>query len=73
MTDDELYVACEPLYWSPAKSAIYYSPDRGETWTEISDNSFGSIRWKGIAVDKTTGTIYTVSNGNGAFYAKRKY
>lgn len=72
VSDNELYVACEPLYWSSAESSIYYSPDRGDNWFKISDDSFGAVRWKGLAVDKLSGTIYAVSNGNGAFYARRK-
>lgn len=71
-TPDEIYVACEPLYWSEVASAIIYSPNRGKTWQKISDDRFGAVRWKGIAVDKTTGTIHAVSDGNGCFYGKRK-
>jgi len=69
---DEIFVACEPLYWSEVPSAIIYSSDRGKTWQKISDDRFGSVRWKGLAVDKTTGTIHAVSDGNGCFYGRRK-
>lgn len=69
---DEIFVACEPLYWSEVPSTIIYSPDRGKTWQKISDDKFGSVRWKGLAVDKTTGTIHAVSNGNGCFYGTIK-
>jgi len=69
---DEIFVACEPLYWSEVPSAIIYSPDRGKTWQKISNDKFGSVRWKGLAVDKTTGTIHAVSDGNGCFYGRIK-
>ena len=70
-TGSEIYIACEPLYWSPCKSSVYYSADGGETWTDLYDNSLGAIRWKGIAVERSTGRIHAVSCGNGAFYADK--
>jgi len=71
LTKDELYVVCEPLEWSKCNSAVIYSSDRGETWKDIYDPSLGAIRWKGIAVNRNTGTIQAISCGNGAFYAER--
>ncbi|WNR46135.1 WD40/YVTN/BNR-like repeat-containing protein [Paenibacillus roseipurpureus] len=71
VTPDELYMACEPLAWSPCPSSVLYSPDRGRSWSEIYDESLGAIRWKGIAVNRKTGTVQAVSCGNGAFYAER--
>jgi photosystem II stability/assembly factor-like uncharacterized protein len=69
---DEIVVASEPLYWSPSPSAVFYSSDGGATWQNIYDNSFGALRWKSIGIDSVHGTIYGVTCGNGAFYAKRK-
>ena len=68
---DELYVACEPLYWSRAKSAVFASFDCGSTWTDIYNKSLGALRWKGIDVDARTGNLYGVTDGNAAFYAER--
>jgi photosystem II stability/assembly factor-like uncharacterized protein len=65
----EVYVACEPMFWSKAESAVYASFDEGKNWTNIYDKSLGAIRWKGIDVDNKTGRIYGVTCGNGAFYA----
>lgn len=72
VTNDELYVASEDLYWSKSQASVYFSPDRGKTWQNVYDNTLGSIRFKGIVVNKKTGTIHTVANGNGCFYAERK-
>jgi hypothetical protein len=66
----EIYVASEPLFWSKSESAIYASYNNGKSWEHIYDKSLGSIRWKGIDVDQTSGILYAVSCGNGAFYAK---
>ena len=68
---NEIYVACEPLYWSRAESAVYASFNEGETWTDIYDKTLGSLRWKGIDIDNKTGILYGVTDGNSAFYAKR--
>ena len=68
-TSDELYAACEPMFWSDAESSVYASFDTGATWEMISEPSLGAIRWKGIDVDKKTGRLYAVSCGNGAFIA----
>ena len=67
---NELYVASEPLFWSKSESAVYASFDYGRAWTNIYDKSLGSVRWKGIDVDITTGILHLVSCGNGTFYAK---
>jgi photosystem II stability/assembly factor-like uncharacterized protein len=72
MTGHEIFIASEPLYWSPCKSSILYSPNGGDTWEDLYDGSLGAIRWKGIAVEKSTGRIHGVSCGNGAFYADKK-
>jgi hypothetical protein len=66
-----IVVSSEPLYWSPAELAVYFSNDAGESWTNIYDNRFGALRWKALGIDKVKGTIYGVTCGNGAFYAKR--
>ncbi|HUI64068.1 MAG TPA: hypothetical protein VL126_04445 [Bacteroidota bacterium] len=66
----EIFVACEPLFYSGAESAICASPDNGLSWSKISDPTLGAIRWKGIDVDETTGFLYAVSCGNGAFYGR---
>ncbi len=68
---NDIFVACEPLYWSRAESAVYASFDIGETWTNIYDKTLGSLRWKGIDVDNKTGILYGVTDGNSAFYAER--
>ena len=67
----EVYVASEPLFWSKSASAVYASFDAGETWVDIYDTSLGALRWKGIDVDNTTGTLYGVTDGNSAFFAER--
>jgi beta-glucanase (GH16 family)/photosystem II stability/assembly factor-like uncharacterized protein len=72
VTKSEIYIASEPLFWSKSESALYYSPDYGKTWSNISDKSLGAIRWKGIAVNKKTGTNHGVACGNRCFYAERK-
>ncbi len=71
VTADEIYVACEPLYYSPCHSSIIFSTDRGKTFTDVFDHTLGAVRWKGIAVDDITGTIVGVSCGSGCFYAER--
>jgi hypothetical protein len=68
---NEVYVACEPLYWSRSESAVYASNDNGLSWTNIYDKTLGALRWKGIDVDNKTGNLYGVTNGNSAFYAER--
>ncbi len=65
---EELYVVCEPLYWSDCPSAIMYSGDKGLTWTNLYNPELGAIRWKGISVSKETGNVYAISCGNGAFW-----
>ena len=66
----EIFVACEPLFWSRAESAICASYDNGLTWRKISDSTLGAVRWKGIDVDARTGFLYAASCGNGAFYGR---
>ncbi len=68
---NEIYAACEPLYWSRSPSAVYASFDNGSSWTDIYDTTLGALRWKGIDVDNKTGNLYGVTNGNSAFYAER--
>ncbi len=68
---NEVYVACEPLYWSRARSAVFASADNGSTWTDIYDETLGALRWKGIDVDVHTGNLFGVTDGNAAFYAER--
>lgn len=70
-SETELYIVSEPLYWSPCKSSVLYSEDGGDTWLDIQDTSLGAIRWKGIAVERSTGRIHAVSCGNGSFYADK--
>lgn len=67
----EIFVASDPLTWSPSPSAIYYSNNAGKSWMNIYDGAFGALRWKGIAVDHISGNLYGVTSGNGAFYANR--
>jgi hypothetical protein len=50
---------------------VYASFDNGKSWINIYDKTLGALRWKGIDVDKKTGTLYGVTNGNSAFYAER--
>jgi hypothetical protein len=71
-TGQEIVIACEPLYWSPCPSAVWYSPDLGETWAEISDPALGALRWKGICFDKSSGAIHGITCGNGCFTAVRE-
>lgn len=68
----EIFAACEPLYWSACPSSVYFSPDKGESWYAIHDETLGAIRWKGIAVEKSTGALHAVSCGNGIFRAERE-
>jgi len=72
VTKNELFMVCEPLFWSNSSSVVLYSPDNGKTWQNIVDKTLGAIRWKSIAVNKKTGTIHAVASGNGCFYAERK-
>lgn len=69
---DELAVASEPLFWAPSESAVYISHNRGKTWENVYDNSFGALRWKAIGIDPSNGRLYGVTVGNGAFYAIRE-
>ena len=69
---NEIFVACEPLHWSKTQSAVYYSQDNGKSWINLYDQSFGCLRWKGIAVDKSSGVIYGVTCGNGVFYLEKE-
>lgn len=69
---EEIVVACEPLYWSPVESAVYYSADNGETWVNIYDKAMGALRWKGMALDPRSGVIHGCTCGNGCFYAEPK-
>lgn len=69
-TNREIHIACEPLYWSPCSSAVIFSPDYGANWFDISDKSLGALRWKGIAVEKSTGILHGITCGNGVFYAE---
>lgn len=64
-----LAIACEPLFWSPVASSIYVSNDNGEKWRNIYDGQYGALRWKGIAIDRTTGSIHGITAGNGIFRA----
>jgi len=68
-TNEQIYIASEPLYWSPSESAIMYSPDNGQTWSNIYDNRYGALRWKSIDLDADGKVLYGVTVGNGAFYA----
>ncbi|MBC8079024.1 MAG: hypothetical protein H7X86_01675 [Gorillibacterium sp.] len=70
VTGDELYIACEPMDWSKCPSSVIVSRDLGKTWLEVFDPTMGAVRWKGIAVNKQTGTIQAISCGNGALHAK---
>lgn len=69
---NELFVCSEPLYLSPAPSAVYYSNDGGESWQSIYKGEFGALRWKALAMDAGNNVLYGGTNGNGAFYAIRK-
>ena len=68
----ELVVVSEPLWWSKSPSAVWYSPDLGESWQDITDPLLGAIRWKGVSLNPESGTIHAVSCGNGAYYAERR-
>ena len=63
-------VACEPLYYAPAASAVWVSGDDGRTWTDVYDPALGSIRWKTVALDAASGTLYAGSCGNSAFFVE---
>ena len=67
-TGKELCIVSEPLYWSNFPSSVYYSYDNGTTWQNISPKEKGALRWKGVAMEKSTGRIHGVTCGNGAFY-----
>lgn len=69
--DTDLFVACEPLYWSKCPSSVLYSPDRGKSWIGLYDGTKGALRWKGISCDRRTGTLFGITCGNGAFYFER--
>ena len=64
---DEIVVASEPLYWSQSETAVYHSKDLGKTWQNLTDPQLGAIRWKGIALERTTGTIHGIACGNGCY------
>lgn len=70
-TNREIVIASEPLYWSQCESAVYHSTDLGRTWANTFDTEMGAIRWKGIALENSTGTIHGISCGNGCFRAER--
>ena len=72
VTNEELFVASEPLYWSKSPSKVIFSNDMGITWKTIYNGEMGALRWKGIAVNKKTGDLHGVTAGNGVFYAERK-
>jgi photosystem II stability/assembly factor-like uncharacterized protein len=61
-------VACEPLYYAPAASAVWISGDGGRTWEDSTDPRLGSIRWKTVALDASSATLYAGSCGNSAFF-----
>jgi len=71
VTPDEIYIACEPLFYSKSGTSVWYSADRGKSWKNIYDTKFGALRWKGISVNNKTGDIRGVTNGNGVFIATR--
>jgi len=72
VSGNEIYIACEPLYYSKAGTSVWHSADMGKTWKNIYDKTLGALRWKSISVDNKTGTIRGITNGNGIFIAKRK-
>ncbi len=72
VTGDELYIAGEHLYWSPAPPALRRSRDGGNTWDDLYDPAVGALRIKGIDVDQKTGRIVVASSGNGAFYVEQR-
>jgi photosystem II stability/assembly factor-like uncharacterized protein len=68
----EIYVACEPLYWSHHPSSVYYSGDGGASWRNIQPASLGAIRWKAISLDAGGSVLYGASCGSGIFTARKK-
>jgi hypothetical protein len=71
-TGDEIVIACEPLFWSDAPSQVLVSHDCGGSFRDISDQSLGAVRWKGIAFDTASGDIHGITCGNGVFAARRE-
>ncbi len=68
---EEIYVACEPLYWSHHASSIYYSGDGGISWRNIQPASLGAIRWKAISLDTGGSVLYGASCGSGIFTIRK--
>ncbi len=60
-------IGCEPLYWSPCRSAVIISRDGGDTWEDTSDPHLGAIRWKTVVFDADRDNLYAGSCGNSAF------
>ena len=63
-----LVVVSEPLYCSACASAVIVSQDGGETWEDVYDKQLGAIRWKSVAIDPASDTVYAASCGNSSFY-----
>ncbi|MBN1184236.1 MAG: hypothetical protein JXB49_18245, partial [Bacteroidales bacterium] len=70
--ENELIVSSEPLYWAPSESQIIYSNDGGKDWKDLYFNEYGALRWKSIAEDAFSGTLYGATAGNGVFYFNRR-
>lgn len=70
VNESGIYVASEPMYWSPSESVILRSADNDKTWDPIYDSAqLGALRWKSIAVD-AEGTLHGVTCGNGIIYGQ---
>jgi photosystem II stability/assembly factor-like uncharacterized protein len=68
--NQNVFVASEPLYWSPSESAVFFSHNAGKDWVNLYDNKYGALRWKSIALDVDEKVLYGVTAGNGAFYLR---
>jgi photosystem II stability/assembly factor-like uncharacterized protein len=73
LDSEELYVSCEPLYWSKAKSNVLVTHNGGRDWQEIYDQELGALRIKGIEYSEEKHRIYVATSGNGAFYIQKNY
>jgi photosystem II stability/assembly factor-like uncharacterized protein len=62
-----LVVACEPLYWADAPSAVVVTRDAGQTWQDIYDPKLGAVRWKTVTMEPGENRFYAGSCGNSAF------
>ena len=67
----EIYIAGEPLFWSPSPPILKVSHDEGESWRDIYDEVHGALRIKSIAYDSFYERIHVATSGNGCYYVQK--